>query len=277
MPYDPTLMIGFGSRLAAGVALAAAVAVLASPLTAEGQKKKKKEDAAAGKPAAPACGIAFLPFVEGTEWTYKHFVPEGYEPPKGQLFVDAPPNLTVRVDKVTPTADGATITVTETYRKVTATRELTCTKDALEIPIDSFFFNGEPGGGIGIKIDKVDRKGDSFLLKGGLKENTFQEFRAVATRVPTEKSGAAIPPAALEVERKMTVKGKQPTESDLGEHKTAIRVDIELTGRAALDTQKDKPLNMATIPSSMWFQPGIGLVRAESPTLGWGWTLSAKK
>jgi hypothetical protein len=270
-------MIGFGSRLAAGVALAAAAAVLASPVTAEAQKKKKKEEAKAGKPGAPACGIAFLPLVEGTEWTYKHFVPESYEPPKGQLVVDAPPNLTVRVDKVTPTADGATITVTETYRKVTATRELTCTKDALEIPIDSFFFNGEPGGGIGIKIDKVDRKGDSFLLKGGLKENTFQEFRATATRMPTEKSGAAIPPAALEVERKMTVKGKQPTESDLGEHKTAIRVDIELTGRAALDTQKDKPLNMATIPSSMWFQPGVGLVRAESPTLGWGWTLSAKK
>ncbi|HEY8143059.1 MAG TPA: hypothetical protein VIG06_10315, partial [Kofleriaceae bacterium] len=237
-------MIGFGSRLAAGVALAAAAAVLASPLTAEGQKKKKKEEAV--KPGTPACGIAFLPFVEGTEWTYKYFAPENAEPPPGTLHVDPPETLTVKVDKVTPSADGATVTVTESYRKVTATHDLTCTKDALQIPIDSFFFNGEPGGGIALKIDKVDRKGDSFLLKGGLKENTFQEFRAVATRVPTEKSGAAIPPAALEVERKMTVKGKEPTESDLGEHKTAIRVDIELTGRAALDTQKDKPLNMAT-------------------------------
>ena len=74
----------------------------------------------------------------------------------------------------------------------------------------------------------------------------------------------------------MTVAGKNPTESDLGEHKTAIRVDIELTGRAALDTQKDKPLNMSTIPSSMWFQPGVGLVRVES-RLGWGWRLSAQK
>ncbi len=267
-------MIGFGSRLAAGVALAAAAAVLASPLTAEGQKKKKKDKEA--KPGAPACGIAFLPFVEGTEWTYKFFVPENAEPPPGTLHVDPPETLTVHVDKVTPSADGATVTVTESYRKVTATRELTCTKDALEIPIDSFFFNGEPGGGIAIKIDKVERKGDSFLLKGGLKENTFQEFRAVATRVPTEKSGAAIPPAALEVERKMTVKGKEPTESEMGEHKTAIRVDIELTGRAALDTQKDKPLNMATIPSTMWFQPGVGLVRVESK-LGWGWKLSGKK
>ena len=258
-------------------ALAAAAALLAAPPTAEGQKKKKKDkEAAAGKPGAPACGISFLPLVEGTEWTYKHFVPENVEIPAGQLHVNAPDTLTVKVDKVTPSGDGATISLTETYRKVTATRELTCTKDTLQIPIDSFFFNGEPGGGIGIKIDKVDRKGDSFLLKGGLKENTFQEFRATATRVPTEKSGAAIPPAALEVERKMTVVGKRPTESDLGEHKTAIQVDIELTGRAALDTQKDKPLNMSTIPSSMWFQPGVGLVRVES-RMGWGWRLSAQK
>lgn len=267
-------MIGLGSRLAAGAAIAA---LLASPLVAEGkQKKKKEEEAKAGKAGAPACGIAFLPLVEGTEWTYKHFVPENAEPPPGQLHVNSPETLTVKVDKVTPTGDGATITVTETYRKVSTTVELTCNKDTLQIPIDSFFFNGEPGGGIGIKVDKVDRKGDSFLLKGGLKENTFQEFRAVATRNPTEKSGAAIPPAALEVERKMTVKGKEPTESDLGEHKAAVRVDIELTGRAALDTQKDKPLNMATIPSSMWFQPGVGVVRVES-RLGWGWRLTGKK
>ena len=254
----------------------AAVALLTAAPAAEGKNKKKdKEAAAAGKPGAPACGISFLPLVEGTEWTYKHFVPENAEIPPG-LHVNAPETLTVRVDKVTPSADGATITVTESYRKVSVTRELTCSKDALQIPIDSFFFNGEPGGGIAIKIDKVERKGDSFVLKGGLKENTFQEFRATATRVPTDKSGAAIPPAALEVERKMTVLGKQPTESDVGEHKTAIRVDIELTGRAALDTQKDKPLNMATIPSSMWFQPGVGLVRVES-RLGWGWRLSGQK
>lgn len=267
-------MIGHGSRLVRGVALAAAAAVLASPLAAEG--KKKKEDAKVGKPGAPACGISFLPLVEGTEWSYKYFVPEGTEVPAGQLHVSPPDTLTIKVDKVVPTADGATITVTESYRKVSVTHDLTCTKDALQIPIDSFFFNGEPGGGIGIKIDKVDRKGDSFIIKGGLKENTFQEFRAVATRVPTDKSGAAMPPATLEVERKMTVKGKNPTESDFGEHKTAIRVDIEVTGRAALDTQKDKPLNMATIPSSMWFQSGVGVVRVESP-LAWGWRLTDKK
>jgi hypothetical protein len=267
-------MIGHGSRLAVGAALVAA-ALLASPPAAEG-KKKKKEEAKAGKPGAPACGISFLPLVEGTEWTYKYFVPDGVEPPAGQLHTNPPETLTIKVDKVVPSGDGATITITESYRKVSVTHDLTCTKDALQIPIDSFFFNGEPGGGIGIKIDKVDRKGDSFMLKGGLKENTFQEFRAVATRVPTDKSGAAMPPASLEVERKMTVKGKSPTESDAGEHKTAIRVDIEITGRAALDTQKDKPLNMATISSSMWFQPGVGVVLVESP-LAWGWRLTGQK
>jgi hypothetical protein len=270
-------MIGHGSRLAAAVAVAAAAAVLASPLAAEGKKKKKdKEEAAAGKPGALPCGIAFLPLVEGTTWTYKYFVPENVDSAP-TLHVNSPESLTIHVDKVAPSADGgSTITVTESYRKVSLTHDLTCTKDSLQIPIDSFFFNGEPGGGIGIKIDKIDRKGDTFLLKGGLKENTFQEFKAQATRTPSEGSGAAIPPATLEVERKMTVKGKEPIDSEMGVHKNSIRVDIELTGRAALDTQKDKPLNMPAMPSTMWFAPGVGVVRAESRA-GWGWKLMKKE
>jgi len=272
-------MIGHGSRLAAGAALLAAAAVLASPLAAEGKKKKKdkeEEPGKVGKPGAPACGIAFLPLVEGTTWTYKYFVPENVDSAPA-LHVNSPETLTIHVDKVAPGADGgSTITVTESYRKVSVTHDLTCTKDNLQVPIDSFFFNGEPGGGVGMKIDKVDRKGDSFLLKGGLKENTFQEFKAQVTRTPTEGSGAAIPPASLEVERKMTVKGKEPIDSEMGLHKTTIRVDIELTGRAALDTQKDKPLNMPAMPSTMWFAPGVGVVRAESRA-GWGWKLMKKE
>jgi hypothetical protein len=269
-------MIGHGSRLAAAVA---AAALLASPLAADGKKKKKdtEEEAKAGKPAAPACGIGFLPLAEGTEWTYKYFTPENVDLAATGLHVNNPETLTIKVDKVTPSDDGgATITVTESYRKVTITHDLTCSKDALQVPIDSFFFNGEPGGGIAMKIDKIDRKGDTFLLKGGLKENTFQEFRAEVTRVPSDKSGAAIPPATLEVERKMTVKGKEPIDSEMGVHKGAIRIDIELTGRAALASQKDKPFNMPTMPSTMWFQQGVGVVRVESRA-GWGWKLAAKK
>ncbi len=273
-------MIGHGSRLAGAAALAAVTALLASPLAAQGKKKKKdKEEAAAAgevKPGVAACGIAFLPLVEGTTWTYKYFVPENVDVAPA-LHVNSPETLTIHVDKVAPGADGgATITVTESYRKVSLTRELTCTKDNLQVPIDSFFFNGEPGGGIAMKIDKIDRKGETFLLKGGLKENTFQEFKAEVTRTPTEGSGAAIPAAALEVERKMTVRGKEPIDSEMGMHKNTIRVDIELTGRAALESQKDKPLNMPAMPSTMWFAPGVGVVRAESRA-GWGWKLVKKE
>ena len=106
--------------------------------------------------------------------------------------------------------------MTESYRKVSVTHELTCTKESLQVPLDSFFFNGEPGGGIGIKLDKVERKGESFLVKKGLSGDTFQELKALAARVPTEGSGAAIAPATLEVERKMTVRGKEPIEGPGG-------------------------------------------------------------
>jgi hypothetical protein len=269
-------MIGHGSRLAVAAAAVAAAAVLASPIAAEGKKKKKDKEAGAAAAGKPACGIAFLPLVEGTTWTYKYFVPENVDAAPA-LHINSPETLTIHVDKVAPSADGgSTITVTESYRKVSLTHDLTCSKDNLQVPIDSFFFNGEPGGGIGMKIDKIDRKGETFLLKGGLKENTFQEFKAEVTRTPTQGSGAAIPPAILEVERKMTVKGKEPIDSEMGMHKNTIRIDIELTGRAALDTQKDKPLNMPAMPSTMWFAPGVGVVRAESRA-GWGWKLTKKE
>ena len=225
---------------------------------------------------APACGIDFLPLAQGRQWTYKFFVPEDSAPPAGQLHVAEPETVTIQVVKVESQGDSTKITVSESYRKVTVETVLTCDKDRLLIPPDSFFFAGEPGGGIGIQLDKLERKGDSVLLDKGLGESTFQEFKATAIRKPTDGSGAVIPGARLEIERKMTAKGKDTIESDTGEPQRAIRVDIQLTGRAALDVQKDKPFNMPAFDSSMWFAPGVGVVRVQTKT-GVGWKLVESK
>jgi len=259
----------------------AAIAALASLVLAghaeAGKKKKKKGGGGAGAAVgAPACGIDFLPLVQGHQWTYKFFVPENSTPPAGQLHVPEPESVTIQVVKVEPSGEATKVTLSESYRKVTVETVLTCDKDKLYIPPTSFFFAGEPGGGLGIQLDKLEHKGDSVLLEKGLAEDTFQEFKATAVRKPTDGTGAVIPGARLEIERKMTAKGRETLESEDGQSQKAIRVDIQLTGRAALDVQKDKPFNMPALDSSMWFAPGIGVVKVETKT-GVGWKLVESK
>jgi hypothetical protein len=270
-------MQGPRARSLAAIAALASL-VLAGQVADAGKKKKKKggDGGAAAAVGSPACGIDFLPLVPGHQWTYKFFVPEESTPPAGQLHVPEPESLTIQVVKVEAHGDSTQITLSESYRKVTVETVLTCDKERLLIPPDSFFFAGEPGGGIGIQLDKLERKGDSVLLDKGLGEDTFQEFNATAIRKPADGTGAVIPAARLEIERKMTAKGKDTVETDAGQQQKAIRVDIQLTGRAALDVQKDKPFNMPAFDSSMWFAPGIGVVRVETK-IGVGWKLVESK
>jgi hypothetical protein len=263
-------MIG-SLRLAPALAFAL-VGLIAAPGGALAKPAKKKAPAAPAAAAkGPACGISFLPLVEGNEWTYQFFVPENFQMAPG-LHIAPIDTLKIKVVKVEPAADGTKITVEETYRKVVAQSVLTCNADHLLVAPESFFFAGEPGGGLGIQLDKLQRKGESFLIKTGLKESTYEEFKATAVRKPTEGSGAQLAAASLELERKMTVKGIEPVESGMGQHK-AIRVDLQITGRATLEVQKGKPFNMPEVGATMWFEPGTGIVRVES-RLGNGWRLT---
>ena len=226
------------------------------------------------KPSAAPCGADFLPLAEGTEWSYEFFVPESIEPAAGLHVID-PDKVHIRVLEVTKKGDSATIKLEESYRKVTTHTQIECSKDGLRVPLESFFFAGQPGGGLGMKLDGLTRKGDSFGLKKGKPLDGYQEFVTTAVRQPTEGSGAILDPARLEVERKAVVLGKQATDSGLGDH-TATRIDVRMTARAALDSQAGKPFNMPEVQTAMWFANGVGLVRVES-SLGRGWKLTEKK
>jgi hypothetical protein len=260
-------MVPVHSRLALVVALAAAVAAL--PASAEAQKKKKKAK------VKPACGLKVLPFAEGTEWTYQYFVPEGVQLPPGVRIQD-PPSMTVKVVKVTTEKGKSRISLEESYRKVVVKTELECDKTGLNVPPDSFFFAGQPGGGILMKLDKIERKAEiNIFEKGGLKGEAFEELKAVATREPSPGTGAVMTPAKLEIERKMVVGAKETVESAITSHK-ATRVTINMTGRATLDTTPDKPLNMPQFDVAMWFEPDVGVVQVRN-SLGQGWKLSEHK
>ncbi|HWM86647.1 MAG TPA: hypothetical protein VNO33_12435 [Kofleriaceae bacterium] len=250
------------------VVLAAALAVL--PASADAQKKKKKSK------VKPACGLKVLPFAEGSEWTYQYFVPEGVQLPPGVRIQD-PPTMTVKVTKIAKSGGKTIISLEESYRKVVVKTDLECDKKGLTVPPESFFFVGQPGGGLLMKLGKIERKAETNVFAGGgLKGEAFEELKTTATREPSPGSGAAMTPAKMEIERKMTVgPGKETVESGITSHK-AQRLTIQMTGRATLETTPDKPFNMPTLDAAMFFEPDVGVVQVRN-SLGQGWKLSEHK
>jgi hypothetical protein len=256
------------------VALAAAVALLASsssPDSADAQKKKKK-----GGKVKPACGLKVLPFAEGVEWKYQYYVPEGVQLPPG-VRVQDPPEVTIKVTKVAKAGRKTVISLEESYRKVNLKTELTCDKDGLIVPPESFFFAGQPGGGVGMTVGKVDRKAETNVFAGGkLKGEAFEELKTDVKREPSPGTGAVLVPSALEIERKMKVlPGQETVESGITSHK-ATRLTIQMTGRATLETTKDKPFNVPTLDVAMFFAPDVGIVQVRN-SQGQGWKLAQHK
>jgi hypothetical protein len=247
------------------LALAAALAV--APASAEAQKKKKVK---------PACGLRVLPMAQGTEWTYQYYVPEGVQLPPGVRIQD-PPSVTIKVVKIEKAGDKTLISLEESYRKVLVKTQLECDKKGLIVPPESFFFAGQPGGGLQMTLGKIERKAETNIFEGGgLKGEAFEELRTTVTREPSAGSGAVLAPAKLEIERKMTVGGVRETvESAIASHK-ATRLTINMTGRATLDTAPDKPLNVPQLDVAMFFEPDVGVVQVRN-SLGQGWKLSQHK
>src|SRR5690606_4522242 len=121
------------------------------------------------KPSAPACRLTGMPMAAGTEWVYgpadSPNKPSGQLPPKPKQATRVP----IKVVSVKPSATPkqTEITLEETTGDRTITTTLTCTKDAVVVPPESFFFAGEPGGGLQVTLDNIERTGSSYAFKAG--------------------------------------------------------------------------------------------------------------
>jgi hypothetical protein len=233
--------------------------------------------------AAGACGAHIIPLVEGNEWTYAAVV--SMLPPTKEVERISPrePKTIVITVKSIDNKKGADTVVTLTEKITTdiskdpkvplldeRTIETTITcngKNKFEISPDSFLFAGEPGGFVGLTIDKLDRSHDTSwkLTNGGIGDQPWrEEMVAHWTRVPTQGSDAKLGSGKLELERAFTPQNPEGIVTKAGAYR-AEKIGLVTTGRITLDapaTPVDKPFELpAGWLGTLWLADGVGVVQ----------------
>jgi hypothetical protein len=264
------------ARLVLAATLAAALAGL-TPGRAEAQKRPQ-----------PACGIQYLPLVENNLWVYEPMAspPPQNEDEKKRLLVleressKPPKRIEIQVLSVVPPAKGATgpteITLRETVfeqneQKVELKTVLRCTDKSLELAPDSFFFAGEPGGGLLMELSNLAWEG-SFPGRQGLRraEKRTIKLRADVTRRGTEGTGATLTGGKIELEREITIGLKETIATASGAYKNAVAVWMVTSGRAAVGPALDKNVEIRLGENGiLWFEDRVGLVQVKNRSGQW--------
>src|SRR5215470_5098860 len=202
--------------------LAAAVLVLVILFGAAPTSAKPK--IAAGGPTA--CGYKTLPLAVGNTWTYK-----ADDQHKGV-------QITVKITGIGPGKDwsgkpATVIDVEEEYLKRTTKTSWTCTPTGgLQVALDSFFFAGEPGGGVGVQFKETTH--DKYWLPPEAEITGdvawVENVKADATRQDAGGAGAVEVPAKVEIERHAQLKGGETVQSIPFGPLSTIRIGFELRG-----------------------------------------------
>ena len=271
VPYDLGPMRSSASPLAA---LAAAL-VLAPTLV-----DAKPKDAAGGT-ARPACGVTWLPLVEGNTWSYQAtaaplpatpdiarvapLFPKGFVITVKSVVTQGPDTVVTLEEKVTYDMTKDTKKPLIEERLVTST--ITCNAKKFDISPESFFFNAEPGGFTGLSIDKIEHKaaGTTFPFKGGQWADTWRDDVIITwTRKATEGSFATFGSGTLELERQYTAQDPETITIKAGVYK-AEKIGVQTSGRVTLTPSLTADLKPMELPgdwvNQLWFVDGVGVVQ----------------
>jgi hypothetical protein len=256
--------------------------------------KKQAAAPAAGAAAPPStktpsqCGVKILPLSVGNTWTYS-MVPSPM-PPDDQIKRIAPPEpdtITITVTAIDSKKGADTVITLEEKTSTDLTKDksdpkkkqivdqhtytstITCNAKKFDISPESFFFAGEPGGYLGLKVDSLDRKNTSWVLtNGGIGEGQWREdIVAKWTRLPHEGSEAKLGTGKIELERQFTPQQPEDVNTKLGPYK-AEKLGLLTTGRVTLDgvAAEAKPMELpANWVSTMWIAEGTGVVQTLNP------------
>jgi hypothetical protein len=234
-----------------------------------------------------ACGARILPLVEGNQWTYGFIAahdrngnPVQPRPELAKLSPSEPQTIIITVKKVETKGPDTVVTLEEKVTsdiskdpkkhvldERTLTTTITCNQKKFEIPPESFFFAGEPGGYFGLAFDKFERSRDTSLklVNGTMGEAPWREdIVAHFTRTAVAGSGAKLDSGKLELERKFTPEQAENVNTPTIGFYTAEPLALVTTGRITLDhAQPDtKPLELPeNWLNRLWFAPNVGLVQ----------------
>jgi len=264
--------------------------ILVVPALAVAAPKKAAKGAAGGGPpvgkATPACGVKILPLVEGNSWTYTNVA--AAQPPEDavkRIAPDPAKEVTITVKSVDAKKGADTVVTLEEKVTRDLTKDpkkplldertiettITCSDKKFVISPDSFFFAGEPGGYLGLKVDSIDHPKPTManswvLTKGGIGDAQWREELVMHwTRVPTEGVEVQLGSGKLELERSYTPEQPEPIVTRLGTYKTE-KLGLITTGRVTLDkplAPQDKPAELpANWVTTQWLAEGVGLVQS---------------
>ncbi len=227
---------------------------LVASLSAIGALAAVGSDVAAAKPAPPvlACGIRDLPMTVGNTWTYR----AGGE------------QVMLKITDISAGKDWAgkpatVVSVEETLGARLTKTTWTCTTGGVLFPPDSFFFSGEPGGGVGQTFTVTGREALSLPADSGIiaDANWIETIKADVARPDLGGANATHAPAKLEVELHVQVHPSGGVAVPVGNFPQAMKVGFELRGRGLVGEQKmEIPIKR---PGAFYVAKGIGIVKIE--------------
>lgn len=227
------------------------------------------KSAEAQRAPRPACNLKAFPMVAGIEWVYEARAIPGRAPPKQPPPKPVQPEkVTIKILTVTKEGPITTIELEESSDYGTVKTTLTCERDKLNVPMNSFFFAGEPGGGLNVEVTDVERTGNSYLFRLGKVQipEWTEEVKGKFTRTPPEGSKAMLFNGSFDLQRVVLIGLPEPVSTDLGDL-SASPVQVDLRGSVTLDSTPE-PYTFsvpANTISKLWFAENLGVVQVFNP------------
>lgn len=247
------------------IVLAAALLTLLTG-TASAQKKGK---------AVKACGITAIPLAVGNQWVYEPVAhPTPLDPAQTKMLPVQPSKVTITVDAVETEGETTTVQLTELVEIPAADQKLqktvqstiTCTKDALSISPESFWYSGEPGGFWNVQLEGLERTGHTLpITKGKVSGSEWHDdLKATFKRTPL-KGEANLGAGTIDLSRRVVFVDNELIVTVAGQFRGAAKVGVETKGEIAIQDATGKPYVLPEgLVSFLWIADGTGVVQVHN-------------
>lgn len=213
----------------------------------------------------PACGLTYMPFVEGYEWTYSPI----------ESLTENITTITIKVVSVKTKKGTTTILLEETYGDTTINTTATCTRRrGLRVSPESFLFSAEPATIHYLTIENLVQKKDYEYppaSKWKPSKQMLGTFDFDVLRRSGMNSKAVHHPAKINLTYLSEIKKSPPITLETIKFKRALMVEVVVQGEALVADQTAIMQN--DTKAIFWMVPRLGIVQAQDAK-GQAWQLT---